>query len=465
MSVCTMKDMSVLQLLPYVLFLTVLLAMSATSHAAALRADLRHVDSGRGFTRRELLRRMATRSRARVDSRWSPPPGRGADAHAVTAPLTRGTVGKEEFNSDYVIHFAIGTPQPQPVALALDTGSDLVWTQCDCDVCFDQPFPALNTSASDTLRGVSCYDPLCTRGRLKLSGCAAGDNLCMYVYSYADKSMTTGLIFEDTFTFKAPNGKVAAVPNLRFGCGMYNAGKFGPTESGVAGFARGPLSLPSLLKLPRFSHCFTTLVESRTSPMFLGTPDNLGAQATGPIQSTPFVRSPAGPFGTLYYISLKGITVGKTRLPFDASAFAVKDGVSGGTIIDSGSSITSLPLPVFRSLRKAFMSQVPLPVANVSATDPDTMLCFLTSPKKEAPAMPKLILHLEGADWDLPRENYVLDVEHGDDGTGGGPCLVINSADESSPTIIGNFQQQNTHIVYDLEKNKLVFVPARCDKL
>ena len=37
------------------------------------------------FTKGELLRRMAARSRARIDSRWSPP-GRGAIAHAMSAP-------------------------------------------------------------------------------------------------------------------------------------------------------------------------------------------------------------------------------------------------------------------------------------------------------------------------------------------------------------------------------------------
>ena len=43
-------------------------------------------------------------------------------------------------------------------------------------------------------------------------------------------------------------------------------------------------------------------------------------------------------------------------------------------------------------------------------------------------------------------------------------CLVINSGEDDS-TITGNFQQQNMHIVYDVENSKLLFVPAHCDKL
>jgi hypothetical protein len=74
------------------------------------------------------------------------------------------------------------------------------------------------------------------------------------------------------------------------------------------------------------------------------------------------------------------------------------------------------------------------------------------------------ILHLEGADWDLARESYVLDVEN--DGAGGALlCVVMFSAGESDLTIIGNFQQQNMHIAYDLEANNMVFAPASCDKL
>jgi hypothetical protein len=401
---------------------------------------------------------MAARSRARIDSRWSPP-GRGANAHAVTARVARDTVGKEDFNSEYLIHFGIGTPRPQRVALTLDTGSDLIWTQCFCQVCFPQPFPELDASASSTVSGVSCFDPVCAPSDLSLPGCAVGDNICLYTYFYGDKSVTTGKIYRDTFTFQqAANGKFSAVPNLRFGCGMFNTGDFGSNVSGIAGFGRGTLSLPSQLKVGRFSHCFTTIVDSRPSPVFLGTPDNLKAQATGPVQSTPFVRS-SDPTNTFYYLSLKGITVGKTRLPFDASAFALKGDGSGGTIIDSGSAVTSIPEAVHRSLVEAFKSQVPLPVNKNNTDEHDGLLCFTASPKKKETAMPKLILHLEGADWDLPRENYVAYTEED------GLCVVISSAGEDSRTIIGNFQQQNTHIVYDLEHNMLVFVPARCDKL
>ncbi|KAM0918220.1 hypothetical protein ACQ4PT_008838 [Festuca glaucescens] len=442
------KDMSVLQLISYVLFLGIMLVRPTTSATGAtLRADLTHVDSGRSFTNLELLRRLTARSTAQA-ARF------GVSTQAATVPVARGTTGNLEVDSEYLIHFGIGTPSPQAVALTLDTGSDLIWTQCACTntTCFEQPFPVFDPSASGTIGAVSCSDPICTaQGGLPDNGCSAQDNLCLYAYTYADKSITQGTIIQDTFTFSD-----VAVPSLRFGCGTNNSGIFTSEESGIAGFGRGPLSLPSQLNISMFSYCFTTIVESARSPVFLGTPDNLGANA----QSTPFIPSSS----SHYYLPLQGITVGETLLPLDASVFAIKNDGSGGTIIDSGTGITRFPQAVFQSLQEAFVSQVSLPVAN--ASDTGGLLCFST-PQAADPksvSVPKLIFHLDGADWDLPRESYVLDVEN--DGNGGALlCVVIFSAGENGMTIIGNFQQQNTHIVYDLEANKMVFAPASCDKL
>lgn len=463
-----MKGMLVLHLLLYALFLT---AWSATGHVA-MRAHLTHIDSGRGFTKRDLLRRMAARTRARVDKRWSPlglrpppplppqpqppppppqpQPGGGANDTGLTAWVSRGTVGRD---SEYLIHFGIGTPT-QPVALTLDTSSDLIWTQCACKSCFDQPFQFLDTSASSTLKHVPCTDRVCTWGGLPLSGCTVNDNMCFYVHSYGNDTFTTGKLSEDTFTFQAPSGKpVAMRPSLRFGCGMYNTGNFTSKESGMAGFGRGLLSLPKQLNVTRFSYCFTAINESGNSSVFLGTYGNLSAQA----QSTPFARGPKGPNSSLYYLSLLGVTVGTKRLPFDASAFGLKGDGSGGTIIDSGTGITTFPRAVFRTLRGEFESQTSLPVTDGSA-DPDSMLCFSSS--MPGVYVPPLILHLEGADWQLPRGNYVLDSS--DDNT---TCVVINSSGDNGITIIGNFQQQNMHIAYDLGSNKLFFEPARCNEL
>ncbi|CAL5046688.1 unnamed protein product [Urochloa decumbens] len=449
----------VLQVLSCVLFLIPITSpASATSAAGGLtiRADLTHVDSGRGFTGSELLNRMVSRSRARAArlyGRHSHPYGHPATA--VAAPGTVGGIGTE-----YLIHLAIGTPRPQRVALTLDTGSDLVWTQCaSCAVCFDQPSQNFDPSASKTIRNVLCSDPICANSTDSL--CPIRDDPCVYLDSYGDGSITGGNVLRDTFTFKGYGGGAAVVPEISFGCGLFNKGIFDTNESGIAGFGRGPQSLPSQLKVGRFSHCFTPMLvdKPKNSPVFLGTPDDLTAHATGPVQSTPLKRNPVIPSINYYYLSLEGITVGSTRLPVTASAFAIneEDG-SGGTLIDSGTSFTTFPIAVYEQLRKAFVAQVPLPVdANSSSETGADFLCF-SAADAEKVAVPKLVFHLEGADMDLPRENYMPVIN------GKLLCLIIDSTKDNQ-TLIGNFQQQNMHIVYDVENSKLLFAPAQCDKL
>ncbi|CAN6198375.1 unnamed protein product [Urochloa humidicola] len=459
-----MKGGPVLQVLSCVLFLIPITSPTTSAAAGGLtiRADLTHVDSGRGFTGSELLNRMLSRSRARAASlcyqRRRGSSSSGSGGHPETAAAAPGIVGG--LQTEYLIHLSIGTPQPQHVALTLDTGSDLVWTQCaSCAVCFPQPSPRFDPSASKTIHNVPCSDPICANSSGSLCT-SIRDHSCVYLNSYGDGSITGGNVLRDTFTFKGSGSGAAVVPEISFGCGLFNKGIYDTNESGIAGFGRGAQSLPSQLKVGRFSHCFTSMLgdKSKSSPVFLGTPDDLRAHATGPVQSTPLKRNPVILRNNYYYLSLEGITVGGTRLPVTASAFAInKEDGSGGTVIDSGTGVTIFPQAVYDQLRKAFEAQVPLPV-DANSSETGGYLCFSAASAARKVPVPRLVFHLEGADMDLPRENYMPVVN------GKLLCLVVVSTDDDQ-TLIGNFQQQNMHIVYDVENSKLLFAPAQCDKL
>ncbi|KAF8683936.1 hypothetical protein HU200_044883 [Digitaria exilis] len=409
-------------------------ALSISCSDAAIRTQLTRADAGRGLTRHQLLRRMARRSKARA--------ARLLSATGSSSPATASAVPgmNQPLDTEYVVSFAIGTP-PQPVQATLDTGSDLIWTQCQpCPSCFDQTLPYYDPSLSSTSAVLPCNSSACQQ--LPISSCGAqwwGTNTCVYTYSYGDKSGD------------------AAVPGLAFGCGLFNNGVYSAntTGTGIAGFGRGALSLPSQLKVDNFSYCFTDITGSTPSPVLLGLPENLYAGATGAVQTTPLIQSSDNP--TFYYLSLKGITVGSTRLAVPESAFALTKNGTGGTIIDSGTAVTSLPPRVYGLLHDAFVSQVKLPVTS------DEPLCFAVpsaaAGKKQE--VPKLVLHFEGATLDLPRENYVFEV---DEGGQSNMCIAIFSSG-GDMTTIGNYQQQNLHVLYDLAGNKLSFVPAHCDKV
>uniref|UniRef100_A0A0D9VTD6 Peptidase A1 domain-containing protein n=1 Tax=Leersia perrieri TaxID=77586 RepID=A0A0D9VTD6_9ORYZ len=419
-------------------------AISGCNAAATIRMQLTHADAGRGLAGRELMHRMALRSKARVARQL---------LSSASAPVTPGGLADgAPSSSEYLVHLAIGTP-PQRVQLTLDTGSDLIWTQCaPCPACFDQALPYFDTSASSTFSLPSCDSTLCQG--LPVASCGNPkfwpNQTCVYTYSYGDKSVTTGYLEADAFTF----GASASVPGVAFGCGLFNSGVFKSNETGIAGFGRGPLSLPSQLRVSNFSHCFTAVSGSKPSTVLLDLPADLYRNGLGAVQTTPLIKNPDNP--TLYYLSLKGITVGSTRLPVPESEFALNNG-TGGTIIDSGTAITSLTPRVYRLVRDAFAAQVKLPVVPSNTTD--SYLCFSVPPRTKKPDVPKLVLHLDGATMDLPRENYVFEVEDA------GNSIVCLAILEGETTIIGNFQQQNMHVLYDLQNSRLSFVPAQCDKL
>ncbi|KAG8063596.1 hypothetical protein GUJ93_ZPchr0003g17304 [Zizania palustris] len=442
-----------------VALLAALAVYRCNAAAATVRVQLTHADAGRGLVGHELMQRMAMRSKARA---------RRLLSSSVSAPVSPGTYDDGVPSTEYLMHMAIGMP-PQPVQLTLDTGSDLTWTQClrPCPAAasaacfkFNQSLPYFDASRSSTFKSLSCESAPCQN----LTGTACGNDpkywpnpTCTYEYSYGDGSLTTGELDSETFTFGAGTGASlqTSLPGVAFGCGLNNTGVFTSNETGIAGFGRGPLSLPSQLKVGSFSHCFTSITGSKPSTVLLDPPADLYSNGRGAVQTTPLIKNPRHP--TFYYLLLKGITVGSTWLPVPESESALRNGIGGNTFIDSGTAITSLPPPVYRHVCDAFAAQVKLPVVTSNATDSFT--CFLAPPRAK-PDVPKLVLHLEGATMDLPRENYVFEIE--EEGSTR-ICLALNEGDETS--VIGNFQQQNMHVLYDLQNSKLSFVPAQCDLL
>ncbi|KAJ1258524.1 hypothetical protein BS78_10G082100 [Paspalum vaginatum] len=278
-------------------------------------------------------------------------------------------------------------------------------------------------------------------------GRTRGDrSTCVYVYHYGDKSLTVGQLATDHFTFGGGN---AGARRLTFGCGHFNKGVFQSNETGIAGFGRGPWSLPSQLNVTSFSYCFTSMFESKSSLVTLGGAPPAALRA-GEARTTPLRKNPSQP--SLYFLSLRGVSVGGTRLPVPESRFR-------STIIDSGASITTLPEDVYEAVRAEFAAQVGLPPGGVEGSALDLCFALPVTALWRRPAVPSLTLHLEGADWDLPRDNYVFE-----DLAARVMCVVLDAA-PGDQTVIGNFQQQNTHVVYDLQNDRLSFAPARCDEL
>ncbi|RZR90215.1 hypothetical protein BHM03_00018062 [Ensete ventricosum] len=218
---------------------------------------------------------------------------------------------------------------------------------------------------------------------------------------------------------------------------------------------RGPLSLPSQLHPSKFSYCLAPFNSSTISHLFLGSIADLGSCF---VHSTPIVLSSNNyPFSSFYYLSLQGISVGDTLLPIPNETFQIKADGSGGLIVDTGTVPTYLEEAGYDILRKELISRVDLPVANQTYIGLD--LCFSLPPGSSSPpAMPDMIFHFDGADMTIPPQNYM---SYGFEE--GLFCFMITGM--TGLSVLGNYQQQNLHVLFDLDADVLSFVPAMCDGL
>ncbi|XP_042500260.1 probable aspartyl protease At4g16563 [Macadamia integrifolia] len=371
----------------------------------------------------------------------------------------------------YSIPLSFGTP-PQTVSFVMDTGSDLVWFPCThryvCSNCFFRNQNPSNISTfipklSSSSKTISCENPKCgwihsSKVQKRCSGCEPNSRNCSqicppYIIIYGSGS-TGGFLLSETLDF--PEKKV---PDFVVGCSVLSASQ----PCGIAGFGRGPTSLPSQLHLKKFSYCLLSHNLDDTNESSLLVLD--GDDKITSISYTPFVKNPitGNPaFSVYYYVGLRKITVGgkKVKIPYKYLSLG-SDG-NGGTIIDSGSTFTFMEKEMFDLVAREFETQVKsykraLYIEVLTGLRP----CFDVSAEKNV-SLPELVFHFKGgAKMALPLANYYSFL-----GNTGVVCMtVVTDGPEISggPSIIlGNYQQQNFYVEYDLENQRLGFRQQSC---
>ncbi|KAJ1700824.1 hypothetical protein LUZ63_000603 [Rhynchospora breviuscula] len=107
--------------------------------------------------------------------------------------------------AEYYMDLAIGNP-PLQYSAFVDTGSDLIWTQCStCKKCLSQPTPLYNRLESTTVSSIPWW--------------------------------TSGTLDKETFTFGTTNSKYVSVPNIVFGCSTSSSDEFNGS-AGLVGLSR-----------------------------------------------------------------------------------------------------------------------------------------------------------------------------------------------------------------------------------
>ncbi|XP_065850071.1 aspartyl protease family protein At5g10770-like [Euphorbia lathyris] len=370
---------------------------------------------------------------ARVDSinskiLWSSDQSDVRETDATKLPATSGvSLG----TGNYVVTVGFGTPMKK-LPLIFDTGSDLTWTRCTSR---DQ----FNPIRSKSYFNVSCSSRLCssvTTATGNSPKCTS--STCVYGIEYGDGSYSIGFLAKEKLSL----GSVDTFENFYFGCGQDNDGLFGDA-AGLIGLGRAKLSIVSQTET-KYKKLFSYCIPSSSSTGFL----NFGASISKTAKFTPLsTKSSASSF---YDLDLIGITVGGKTLSIPPSVFS-----TAGTIIDSGTVITRLPPSAYSALRSTFraaMSRYPLTKA-LSILD----TCYDFS-KFKTINVPKILLSFNGG-TKLAVDVQGVFISNGVQQV----CLAFaGNNDGREKGIIGNTQQKNYEVIYDVGRGKVGFAPGAC---
>ncbi|KAG6557483.1 hypothetical protein Mapa_000756 [Marchantia paleacea] len=382
---------------------------------------------------------------------------RGVNFDSGTETSAPGSSKASSFQSSvtaspgsYIMTISLGTP-PQTKTAIVDTGSDLVWLQCaPCSDCYQQADPVFEPRKSSTYRRIRYFSPLC--GQLPQVSYSSG--FCTYRYGYGDQSTTQGELALETLTLTATDGSKRTFPNFAFGCGRRNQGTFSGVD-GLVGLGRGAVSLNEQLGSligSKFSYCLVDVSSSatETSPLIFGDE----AMVTGTaleVKYTPLLRNPAA--DTFYYVKLNGITVNNrpvAGIPWGVFNLNVHTG-RGGVILDSGTTISQLIQSAYIPFLTTLQYIIQYPRVDSSQIGFD--LCYDLS-RVRNPTFPSVTLHFQGVDVVLPANNVFLEVDQQ-----GTTCLAF--AGTTDFTIVGNIQQQNHYILYDIANERVGIAPVK----
>ncbi|KAF8395450.1 hypothetical protein HHK36_019396 [Tetracentron sinense] len=379
----------------------------------------------------------------------------------------------------YSISLSFGTP-PQIIPFVMETGSSLVWFPCthrysckDCAFPNTDPtkIPSFIPKLSSSSKLLGCRNPKCSwihdaDVQSRCQDCDPNSSNCSqicppYIRIYGSGT-TGGVLLSETLDFPEKR-----VPDFVVGCSLFSSRQ----PAGIAGFGRSPSSLPSQLGLNKFSYCLLSHRfddTSGSSSLVLESGSDSGDHKTNGVNYTPFLKVPVAgnsAFSGYYYVSLRKITVGGNLVKIPYSYLSPGSDGNGGTVVDSGTTFTFMEGQVFELVAREFQMQV-LHYKRAADIETRTGLrpCFNVSGDKTI-SLPKLVFHFKGgAKMTLPLANYFSIL-----GNSGVACMTmvtdvaVDPEFSGGPAIIlGNYQQQNFYLEYDLENERFGFRRQSC---
>ncbi|KAJ0565879.1 putative nepenthesin [Helianthus annuus] len=280
-------------------------------------------------------------------------------------------------------------------------------------------------------------------------------------------SNTTGDFATETFTVNLTTNvdgrkmrhQEVKVENVMFGCGHWNRGLF-HGAAGLLGLGRGPLSFASQLQ-SLYDHSFSYCLVDRnsnssvSSKLIFGEDKDLLKHPE--LNFTSLIGGNEAPVDVFYYVHVKSVVVAGKVLDIPEKTWDLTADGYGGTIIDSGTTLSYFADPAYNIIKKSFMENItrfPL-VDDFPILEPCYNVSGIPDYKNDLPSFG--IVFNDGAVWNFPVENYFIKLEPEEI-----VCLAVLGTPRSALSIIGNYQQQNFHIMYDTKKSRLGYAPTRC---
>nr|POF20333.1 aspartic proteinase nepenthesin-1 [Quercus suber] len=376
----------------------------------------------------------------------------------VPSPIVSGASAG---SGQYFISLLLGTP-PQPLLLIADTASDLIWTHCSASSHHNPHNPIFFPRLSASFKPHHCFHPSC-----KLvpnppnSHCNNRSTLhtpCLFNYSYADSSSSSGFFSTETASFHSKHKQTNL--KLSFGCGFRVSGTEFNSAQGVMGLGRGPISFTSQLGRRfgnKFSYCLKdyTLSPPPTSYLTIGGETQNDDVVSNKMKFTPLVVNPLSP--SFYYIGIKSVSVNGAKLRIHPSVWSINDNGNGGTVIDSGTTLTFLAEQAHREVVTAIRRRVR--ELTVPSPTPGFELCVNESKLVKGASLPRLKFKLVGNSvFSPPPRNYFIETEERV------MCLAIQPVNsETGFSVIGNLMQQGFLLEFDRDRSRFGFSRHGCD--
>ena len=340
------------------------------------------------------------------------------------------------FYGYYVGEVSVGSSYEKRF-LTLDTGSQLIWLQCDpCEICGKKLSPGFNPDNSTTYKSLECDHRICQQNGFY---CDEDTETCKFISRYADNDSAIGFLGTDNFHVSTPIvGMSHDILDVIFGCAEEDHRQSWSISDGILGLGLGDESFTSQAKVDRFSYCIPPDPPKDTESyhkMLFGPIANLAGQ------TTPFRLK-----GGVYYLRLEGISLLSTRFSIP---LIVRNGYMD-MAMDSGTTSIWLHPTAYTLLSNALKDALQLTNAYEG--------CYFGT-MKDVNWISITFQFQGGVDVKVPASGIFFESNNK-------VCTAIYpTQQEWIPSILGLRGQVNYNVGYDLTNKQISFLPTDCSRL